>query len=127
MFASVAVQKGQACLVVPTQLCLFHEVDAQEGAPQEGRAAGDTQSRVAWVSEMRLTKEFMELLHNAALDGNGFWAEYWWLLPNVDCKIPCNIPRSAVEDLSAVDPRLSSALLSHRAQLRGETLSRDFL
>ena len=123
LFAKQHISQGDAALVVPCELCLFHEVEVGGfglGGADSADAYDFDKNRVAWKSEMVLTKEFMILLHHAAAEGTGFWADYWWLLPNVDCKIPCNISRSAVEDMVLVDARLSSAILAQRANLRGE-------
>ncbi len=53
---------------------------------------------------------------DAAGVGQGFWAEYWWLLPPPSCKLPVNLPRSALETLREIDAPLADALLSHRAR-----------
>ena len=92
---------------IPIEHCLFHKLDPSElGIKMSGpEVTEDDKKRLAWASELKLTSELMALLQNAAYEGSGFWAEYWWLLPAPDTKdLPSNFPRGLLEQLSVSLP-----------------------
>jgi hypothetical protein len=122
LFATSAVRAGEPVVRVPLKRCIFNQIDLKqllEGTEYTLPLSEKEKSRISWNSEITLTGKLMEVLEQSAFDGTGFWAEYWWLLPNPNTKeIPCNLPRAALEEIMTVDPSLAKLVLTHRANVR---------
>jgi hypothetical protein len=117
------VREGEAVVKIPLDRCIFNEIDIKQVINdkkyQLPLSEADKGSMV-WNSEITLTGKLMEVLEQSAYDGVGFWAEYWWLLPNPNTQeIPTNLPRACLEDLMTIDADLGSLILEHRANVRG--------
>ena len=102
LFSTTHIRAGDPALSVPMQLCLFHRMNAKDSGVQldnhpSGALTDEDRKRLTWASEMWLTVELMKLLEEAAGVGQGFWCEYWWILPPPSCRLPINLPRSALE------------------------------
>ncbi len=103
VFATENIEEGEMVMEIPVEHCIWNTLNQEElGISTSGPdVTEEEKKKLAWASELKLTAELMSLLHKAAYEGSGFWAEYWWLLPAPDTKeLPSNFPRGLLEQLS---------------------------